>query len=89
MVSLGDMCTRQGQWEEAWEWLQKAYQHVSQGTVLHAEPQAFKRHIVAEYAKEAPKHGLPSVPRTRSRKKRLSVMIPVPAEAARSTKNAA
>ena len=78
MVSLGDMCTRQGQWEEAWEWLQKAYQHVSQGTVLHAEPQAFKRHIVAEYAKEAPKHGLPPVPRTRSRKEKVKRNDPCP-----------
>ena len=78
MVSLYELDNRQGREGEAWQWLQKAYQVHSTGNVLHADPDAFRRHIVEVYAQEAPKHGQAPVEAKWSRKDRTKRNDPCP-----------
>ncbi|MCF8106440.1 MAG: SEC-C domain-containing protein [Desulfohalobiaceae bacterium] len=78
MLSLGELDTRQDRGDEAWQWLQKAYQVHSTGTVFHADPDTLRRHIVEMYAQEAPRHGQAPVEAKWNRKHRTRRNDPCP-----------
>lgn len=78
MLSLSELDNRQGRFDEAWQWLQKAYQVHSTGTVLHADPDDLRRYIVETYVQEAPKHGQTPVEAKWDRKHRTRRNDPCP-----------
>lgn len=78
MEALYELCNRQDKDEEAWEWLQRAYETLSTGTVYRADPNNLRTRIAQAYIPEASKRGLAPTEPQRSRKHRVQRNDPCP-----------
>ena len=78
MEALYELCKRRDKDEEAWEWLQRAYETLSTGTVYRADPNNLKTRIAQTYVPEASKRGMAPAEPQKSRKHRVKRNDPCP-----------
>jgi tetratricopeptide (TPR) repeat protein len=75
---LYQLDTDQGQDSDAFSWLQRAFEAVSSGTIVHSEPNEIKKAIVDQYAQQAPKFGYQPEVGTLRKKMRIGRNDPCP-----------
>ena len=78
LIILYHLCTNQARENEAWEWLQRAYNALPRGTVLHSDPDTSKRELAQIYAIEASKRGMTPDQPIKTRKHRVQRNDPCP-----------